>query len=149
MFNPENKQWVNGWGDGLTGPNTPSVAVTVRQSIDRYDYRHAADNWTRHRNNGIDTGPCPTPPPCEDYFIPISEGTDTIAIVVGPDREVNAQAISALPDLLAACKAALDLYPQTYPCESGCFELTHIDPFDWKDVRRQLENAVAKAEVKS
>jgi hypothetical protein len=108
MFNPENKQWVNGWGDGLTGPNTPSViGVTVHHSIARENYYAAAKEWAIQRAKGVDTGPYPPAPQCEDYFIPISEGTDTIAIVVGPDREANAQAISALPELLAAAKHLL------------------------------------------
>jgi len=149
MFDPENKRWVNGWGDGLTGPNTPSaMGVTAGHSVARDNWHHAADAWTRQRNKGIDTGPFPITPSCDDYFVPVSEGRDTIAIVVGPDRVENAQAISALPELLAACKAMLELYPQTYPCAVGCFDVTHIDPQDWRDVRRQLENAVAKAEVK-
>lgn len=146
MFNPENKRWVNGWGDGLTGPNTPStIGVTVHHSIARDNWHHAADTWTRQRNKGIDTGPFPPVPASEDYFIPVSEGTDTIAIVVGPDREANAQAISALPDLIAACQAAINLDRQTYPCECGSREYTHVEVEDWRDLLRQLTRAVTKA----
>lgn len=81
--------WVNGWGEGLTGPNTPSEP-TVSYSLHHYD-------WQRNKRDY---------PKAVEYYIPISIGTDTIAIVVGPNRESDAKLIAAAPDLLAVCKAA-------------------------------------------
>ena len=58
----------------------------------------------------------------------------------------NSSLIVAAPDLLAACRAVLDLYPQTYKCEPGwTYEQTHIESEEWKRVRAQVEAAVAKA----
>jgi hypothetical protein len=49
--------------------------------------------------------------------------------------------------LLAAAKATIELYPQTYKCEPLSFEMTHIQPEDWRDVRAKLEAAIQNVEA--
>ena len=79
--------WTNGWGLGLTGPNTPPCrGVTVAEACAWYD-------WYKAHAEGKDL---PAPKPSE-YYIPISVGSDTVAVAVGPNREGNACLISKAP----------------------------------------------------
>lgn len=82
-----NRNWVKGWNGGLTGPNTPATP-TVAQSCAKHAYYNARKGEQR-----------PPFPSTSDYYIPISCGTDTVAIAVGPDREEIATLIAKAPRL--------------------------------------------------
>ena len=56
------------------------------------------------------------------------------------DNEENAKLISAAPELLSACKQALDLIKNRFPEEHGCEDIG----LAWGE----LEKAIAKAEGK-
>ena len=99
--------WVNGWGNGLTGPNTPNMSgVTVSESLRRQEYgdgRLSYDEWCEH--------------------IPISLGDDTLAVVVGPNREANAafivQAVNCHDELVERLRAYVELEEQAAPYSSS------------------------------
>jgi hypothetical protein len=86
-----NGQWVKGWNGGLTGPNTPSTP-TVAESCAKHAYNKALSS----RKPGQALPVCPS---CNDYYIPVACGTDTVAIAVGPDREATATLIAKAPRL--------------------------------------------------
>lgn len=94
--------WVNGYGNGLTGPTTPVISgPTVGEAI-------AKRGWTEGKR---------------DYpysmHIPISKGFQTIAIVptmeiledeiTNEQCEANARLIAAAPDLLLILEEILRL----------------------------------------
>lgn len=98
-MNHTNEPWIHGYGDGLTGPNTPRVGgVTVQEAIEHREFAEDPDNK-------------PYPP---IRHIPISvPGGDTVAIVVGSNREANAKLIAAAPVLLRVIEEYLDWGPKT------------------------------------
>ena len=91
--------WINGYGNGVTGPTTPAIGgVTVEEEYQK-------DRWYDKPN----TFPYPY-----DYHTVVSEGMEVIAIIPtlpgdGGKGKRNAQLISAAPDLLEACEAALKI----------------------------------------
>ena len=84
------RQWVKGWNGGLTGPNTPCTP-TVAQSCANHVHYAAME-----RGDYTTKGTQP-----HDYYIPIADGMDTVAIAVGPDREATADLIIRAPRLEA------------------------------------------------
>jgi len=55
----------------------------------------------------------------------------------------KAQRDEEVSKLVEATTEMLELYPQTYRCEPGASEMTHMEPGDWKSVRAKLEAALA------
>ena len=87
--------WINGYGDGITGPSTPAIGgVTVHEQI-------AYRKWER---NGCKQGEYP-----ENLHTVISKDGETIAIIplFGSNSKANARLIAAAPELLAACEGVL------------------------------------------
>lgn len=82
-------KWILGYGQGVTGPNSPAVAgPTCHESLEYFNYK----------NKG---GPKPT----IKHTI-ISCGEETLAIIPlahnREEQEANARLIATAPDLLAA-----------------------------------------------
>lgn len=87
-------EWVNGYGDGITGPTTPTISgPTVQEAID-------------HRT-WLD-GDMKSEAPIDLHTV-VSCREQTIAIVPTyyPGGEANARLIAAAPDLLKTIKNAL------------------------------------------
>jgi hypothetical protein len=82
--------WVAGYGDGVTGPKTPSFVPTVLDAIRHREWESGQSTYY------------PDP-----FYTVVSCGKDTVAIVPGEkdERERNARLIAAAPELLAALKA--------------------------------------------
>jgi hypothetical protein len=111
------ERWTNGWGNGLTGPNTPPIqGVTVNQSIAHHDWVTAT--------KGRPESEWPEYPKCMNYFVPISKGSDTIAVVVGPNRKGHAALIAVAPELLEALQGIIEIGKRdmTNPKYDGYFE---------------------------
>lgn len=93
--------YTNGWGWGLTGPNTPrSGGVTCEDACEDYAYM-------KKLNERKESDPFPEYPKIK--YIPISVGQDTLAIVVGPNREANAKLFAAAPRLFRALQGILEI----------------------------------------
>lgn len=117
MYTPS--RWTKGWGQGLTGPNTVRCGgVTCQESLEDGEYTKQFDNW--RKEGGKDSKP--TPPIAR--HIPISVGTDTLALVVGENREANARLMASAPRLLEALRSILTIGKRdlTNPKYDGYFQ---------------------------
>ena len=88
--------WINGYGDGITGPSTPAInGPTVHEQI-------AYRKW---QLDGCKPNEYP-----KTLHTVISKDGETIAIIplTGLNGEANAHLIAAAPDLLAACEEIVE-----------------------------------------
>jgi hypothetical protein len=84
--------WVNGYGNGVTGPTSAVSAPTVHEAVE-------LNAWFKDTTK---------PHPKEKHTI-VSKDMQTIAIIPCINEEegqANARLIAAAPDLLEACKWA-------------------------------------------
>jgi len=131
--------WVNGYGEGITGPTTPAIGgPTVSEQIDH-------DKWSKAENKKKHPYPY-------GYHTVISKGMATVAIIPtlpDPKSEISQEegkanaefitrACNSHDDLLEACKEAI-----SYIRGHNDFEEYHTPKCE-----RLLEQAIAKAEVK-
>lgn len=121
-------KWTMGWGDGITGPTTPSVAgPTCREAVEN-------KAWLDGKG----------PPPLNRHTI-VSESRRTIAIIPFQEGEngkieakANARLIASAPALLEACKKIEKI-------EDGCLKRNvGYDP----QIHRIALRAIAKATKK-
>jgi regulator of replication initiation timing/DNA-directed RNA polymerase subunit RPC12/RpoP len=64
---------------------------------------------------------------------------EEIKIITAEIAELKAP-VAGMTELLTEI---MELYPQTYPCEPGAFEKTHIEPQDWIAIREKVEAKLA------
>ncbi len=120
-------EWRNGIGSiGITGPNSPAIlGPTVKEQCEN-------NTWLRtHLEEDY--------PKCNHTVIASEQ--DTLAIVVGPNREANARLIAAAPDLLEALERAIAETPKRYTDKTRRGDKIAEYP-DWTI---QARAAVAKA----
>ncbi len=116
------ESWVNGYGNGITGPTTPSGHPTCQESV----------NWNTYSREWDRVGEAAKYPDSEHTIV--SCGKETIAIIplngVGGRvaGERHAQLISDAPDLLAACRQLVAFADEVLPqAGSLCFDVGNLN----------------------
>lgn len=112
-------EFVAGWGNGLTGPNTPSNTPTVGACVDMNDWDnknepldHDIKDWKGYNE-------------ITSRYTPISNGDDTVAIAVGRNHKANARLIALAPSLARELIAARELLMDY---------ISHFDNHNWSDM---------------